>query len=366
MQKVDHHFSGFSADRGVVLLGEHCDKIHQWVGDISKALEPHRIGYLDAFHGAREKIDFCTLTSSLEGGTWHTPVHQDYWNIPLLASFNDLLFINGNHHSGKHQVLICNPEKFDSVVRRRESIHHVILILLTDKCMDVPIQFKNFPGVDTALCLHVKDIAGIASFFQRQFFHVPPALLILAGGRSTRMGMDKSLLDYHGVSQLEYLVAMANRLNMEAFVSVRDATQTVPPGAERITDVLSNLGPLGGICSAHLLWPQRSWWVVACDMPLMDESLIRELMSANSSEIDVLCFKSPESQLAEPLISFWKPRALRFAWLAIADGIRCPRKVIMQCNSLLVDCSRPEMLSNANTPEDLEKLRKKLAGKYGH
>ncbi|MFM7104836.1 MAG: NTP transferase domain-containing protein, partial [Flavobacteriales bacterium] len=252
-------------------------------------------------------------------------------------------------------------EKIGSVMRRKESISNVILIVLTDECHEVPSEYLDLPNAKNAPRLFLHDIDGIAHFLRNYFFVHPPAMLILAGGRSSRMGLDKSMLAYHGMPQVEYLTSIAEKMKMEAFVSVRDHSQSIPDSATAISDVLNNFGPLGGICSAYMHNPQRTWLVVAFDMPLVDIDLISEIMAADATMHDVVCFKSPNSHLPEPLLSLWKPSALRFAWNSIANGIRCPRKVIQQCNSLLLECRQPDKLANANTPEERVRLQMLLS-----
>lgn len=361
MPHNDHHSSG-SLSKGVAFLGEHCDRIHALTVRLASALSPLSVGYLDALHGHQEKCEMGSLTTSAGGAVWQLPSHQDHWNLSLIQTLNDLVLINGNHHSGAHQILICNPEKTDSVLRRRENIGNVILILLTDTCQEVPAAFMELPNAINAHCLHVNDVQGIASFLRTYFFQLSPALLILAGGKSTRMGKDKSMIEYHGMPQIDYLTSIATQLGMESFISVSDGSHSIPASAIAITDVFNHMGPLGGICSAHHHSPQRSWLVVACDMPLVDAAIISELSSTASEMHDVVCYKSPHSNLPEPLLSFWTPRALRFAWHCIANGIRCPRKVIMLMNALLLECGCPDKLANANTPEDLARLRRVVSG----
>ena len=46
--------------------------------------------------------------------------------------------------------------------------------------------------------------------------------LVLAGGKSTRMGSDKGLIAYHGMPQREYLYHLLSRVCKETFLSVRD------------------------------------------------------------------------------------------------------------------------------------------------
>ena len=361
MHHNDHHSSGKFLSREVVLMGEHCERIHQLTIQLCQALLPLRAGYLDASHSHHEKMEVSSLTTSSEGSIWQLPKHQQHWNNTLLASPNDVLLINGNHHSGNQQILICNPDKIGSVMRRRETVTNVILIVMTEECQEVPSEYLDLHNAKEAPRLHISDINGIAHFLRNYFFIHPPAVLILAGGRSSRMGVDKSMVAYHGIPQLEYLTSIAEKMKMEAFVSVRDHSQIIPDGATAVSDVLNNFGPLGGICSAYMHNPQRTWLVVACDMPLVGIELMNEILLADATMHDVVCFKSPNSNLPEPLLSVWKPSALRFAWNCIANGIRCPRKVILRCNSLLLDCSQPDQLANANTPEDRVRLQKLLS-----
>ena len=72
--------------------------------------------------------------------------------------------------------------------------------------------------------------------------------LILIGGQSKRMGVDKSNLSYHGKSQWKYLVDVINIFIDEIYISVRaDQVLDYP---NLITDKEEGLGPFGGILSA--------------------------------------------------------------------------------------------------------------------
>ena len=72
--------------------------------------------------------------------------------------------------------------------------------------------------------------------------------LILAGGKSVRMGTDKGLLDYKGKPQREYLFDLLSKLCEHVFTSCRKE-QNVPSSLNPITDKFDYTGPINGILS---------------------------------------------------------------------------------------------------------------------
>ncbi|HEV2287139.1 MAG TPA: NTP transferase domain-containing protein, partial [Steroidobacteraceae bacterium] len=95
--------------------------------------------------------------------------------------------------------------------------------------------------------------------------------LVLAGGRSKRMGADKAALRIGARTQLEQALALLAPHVARAFVSVRAEQRGEPlrAGFEQIEDTRENLGPIAGIIAAQERHPDRAWLVLACDLPLL-------------------------------------------------------------------------------------------------
>jgi molybdopterin-guanine dinucleotide biosynthesis protein A len=90
-------------------------------------------------------------------------------------------------------------------------------------------------------------------------------LLILAGGRSRRMGRDKAGLPAGDGTLVEHLVRRLAPLGSETIVA--GGPHQDPTGVRRIDDRYPGMGPLAGI-HAGLLAANSPWvWVVACDLP---------------------------------------------------------------------------------------------------
>ena len=81
--------------------------------------------------------------------------------------------------------------------------------------------------------------------------------LVLAGGKSRRMGQDKALLLRAGQSQLSYVAALLEGATERVFVSARHDQQDDPERSRfaTIVDRYENIGPIAGILSAMDEYP---------------------------------------------------------------------------------------------------------------
>jgi molybdopterin-guanine dinucleotide biosynthesis protein A len=188
--------------------------------------------------------------------------------------------------------------------------------------------------------------------------------LVLAGGRSTRMGRDKAALEYSGRSQLERAFALLDPLVARAFVSVR-ADQGADPLRARfaqIVDAAPGLeGPAAGILSALRAHPQAAWLVLACDLPFLDAGTLQHLIARRDPTRVATAFRSSRDALPEPLCAIYEPSALAALEQFVASGRNCPRKFLIQSDALLLDQPSAEALANVNTPTELDDARSRMA-----
>lgn len=187
--------------------------------------------------------------------------------------------------------------------------------------------------------------------------------LILSGGKSTRMGNDKGLIAYHGIPQRQYLYQMAKRFCSEVFYSIRAGQETdFDNNVNFIMDRDEYRGPLNGILSAHKTQPDVAWLILACDLPLFDEFALKDLLKARDSKRTATAYATRKSNLPEPLVAIWEPNGLK----KVMDYMRtakssCPRKFLINSNVKLVYPKNDEVLYNANTLEEFEFAKSKLA-----
>jgi len=179
--------------------------------------------------------------------------------------------------------------------------------------------------------------------------------LVLAGGESRRMGHDKALLVREGQSQLSYIVSLLESVSDAVFVSARSDQQADAERGqfETITDRYENIGPVAGILSAMDEHPQVDWLIVACDLPNIDADTLRFLLQHRSYDHPFTAFKSSYDGLPEPLCAIYTADSGSLIREFVDDGIVCPRKMLINSDTMLLQQPHPGALDNINTPDDL-------------
>lgn len=183
--------------------------------------------------------------------------------------------------------------------------------------------------------------------------------LVLAGGRSARMGVDKATLVHPDGRSL---VIRCRDLLLEAgcdpvVISLRH-DQEIPAGLEESEIVRdpegASGGPMVGIVSGMRLRPASDWLVLACDLPRLDVETLTNLVVSKLSEEKFLSYSSEFDGLPEPLCALYAQDALPILEQAQGDGFHCPRKILIRHGCRLLESVTPRALDNANTPEDWE------------
>ena len=186
--------------------------------------------------------------------------------------------------------------------------------------------------------------------------------LVLAGGRSTRMGRDKAALQYGGQSQLERAFSLLQPLVARSFVSVRAEQRDDPlrQGFPQIADAVPGTeGPAAGILSALQAFPGAAWLVVACDLPFLDAATLQFLIARRDPARLATAYRSSHDGLPEPLCAIYEPGAATILQGFLEGGRNCPRKFLLQSPVLLLE-PRAEALDNVNTPDELKAAQARL------
>ena len=190
--------------------------------------------------------------------------------------------------------------------------------------------------------------------------------LVLAGGHSKRMGADKSTMRWHGKEQRYYMADMLAQVCDKVFISCRpEQADQIDSAYHALPDNAQGSGPVVGILSALNAFPDQSWLVVACDLPLLDRETIGYLTNHRDKDSVATTFESPFDGLPEPLITIWEPASQPILVSHLEEGFSCPRKALIrnQDRVTILQAPDPEKLMNANTPEDAAEVRRILEQK---
>ena len=190
--------------------------------------------------------------------------------------------------------------------------------------------------------------------------------LVLAGGKSKRMGHDKTIISWHGKEQRYYMADMLAEVCEEVYISCRAEQEgEIDTHYKALPDSYEGLGPYGGILSAFAKEDDCAWLVIASDLPLMDKDTLDYLISQRDPSVIATSFESPHDGLPEPLVAIWEPASRNVLLSFMAEDYTCPRKVLIRNAEQvkLVKPLNPDALINANTPEDAAKVEAILGHK---
>ncbi len=200
----------------------------------------------------------------------------------------------------------------------------------------------------------------------------PLAVLILAGGQSSRMGQDKAWLQIDGAPLVEHVAWRLLPLASEYLFSANDPTpfaallSRLPAPAVVVPDNYPGAGPLAGI-QAGLHAAATDWvFVVATDMPFVQAGLV-EAMAAACHDVDAvvprLTVPGIATPQAEPLHALYRKTCLPAIEAALAAGRRRAVAFLQDVRVCYLD--EPELrrvdpalssFRNINTPEDWAEL----------
>jgi len=182
--------------------------------------------------------------------------------------------------------------------------------------------------------------------------------LILGGGKSSRMGFDKNELDFHGSPQSKFLSHLLRQFCEEVFYSCKNI-KNVAEELNPLVDQYDVESPLNGILSAFKLRPKSAWLTVPNDMPGINEESILYLVSNRDLNSMATCFYDSEGALPEPLFCIWEPACLPSLLKFYEDGNISPRDFLNKTTVRLLKSPFTDLNLNINSPEDLDKFRKR-------
>lgn len=346
------------------IIGAPCDMIHKLAVEINAQIgAAFKIGYLDAAHNAQEKEHtyHSSYTDNIDYQSFTTNVKPEQKQSRKFFNDLDVLLVNGNHFLGDKQIVIINEKKKESLSKKLDRLTDIRIILLERSSDDIhkflmPLIEKK-DGLEIFRLDHVSKIAN--AIVKNLVEETPPLNgLVLAGGKSQRMGKDKGALEYFGKPHREYLADILNKSVNQTFISCRkNQDELIETRYKKLYDTFEGLGPYGAILSAFREQPNRAWFTVACDLPHLDKKTIKQLVASRNPSKLATCFHNPETKFPEPLITIWEPRAYPVLLEFLSQGYSCPRKVLINTDIEEIHMDDPIHMLNANDPDTFKQAK---------
>lgn len=270
----------------------------------------------------------------------------------------DLLVVNGNYINASEMWLIIDHSSEISLDPQKMALTSKVFYRENEKAKaeELILKYKHLEAIP------IISFSDILTLVDRKIVGSRAALngIVLSGGESKRMKENKSLLVYHNEMQWLHLFKLLSIKCSETFVSCTQENVHLYKQKPVITDKLTGYGPLSGIVSALLSHPEKAWMVVACDLPLLNEFTLNQLIAERDPSKIATAFYNEDSGFLEPLITIYEPKALPIMLNMIAQGYRCPRKILMQNEVKIVSPLQSATLKNINYPEEKAEIIKIL------
>ncbi|HMQ00603.1 MAG TPA: molybdenum cofactor guanylyltransferase [Cyclobacteriaceae bacterium] len=182
--------------------------------------------------------------------------------------------------------------------------------------------------------------------------------LILAGGKSERMGKAKAFINYHGIPQVDYLFKLLSTHCKKVFVSCKDSS-LINKSQNPIADQFNLDTPLNGLLTAFEKYPGKTWISVPVDMPYLDDKLLQHLILHRNKIKSATCYYDSGGTTPEPLLCIWEKSIQNKMKKYFEAGGVSPREVLQNTDVQILHIPDKKYLLNINTPEELSAFKKK-------
>jgi molybdenum cofactor guanylyltransferase len=184
--------------------------------------------------------------------------------------------------------------------------------------------------------------------------------LLLAGGRSRRMGTDKAFVEFHGMPLAERGLRILRSVCDDVVVASGDGSRLASLGAPQVADAVPDSGPLGGIVAGLETASTDLVAVVAVDMPFANAGVLRLLAGRWSGEDAAV---PVTDRGPEPLHAVYARSVAPALRRLLESGVLAMNRVLELIDTLGVEerewrAADPSgrFALNVNRPEDLEIL----------
>lgn len=173
--------------------------------------------------------------------------------------------------------------------------------------------------------------------------------IVIAGGKSSRMGSNKALVMYKGKRLVDNAIQVVQNYTETILIS---SNVSIPNTIfSIIPDDIKNIGPIGGLFSSLKASNTDINIVIPCDVPHIETNLYKILID-NSDNVDAVIPRLPNGKL-EPLIACYNKSIIPIIEKSINSGDYKLVNLLQKLNVKYIDVANIKQFKNINTPTDL-------------
>lgn len=181
----------------------------------------------------------------------------------------------------------------------------------------------------------------------------PIPCILFAGGKSSRMGQDKSLLPFGGYPTLaEFQYDRLARVFVSVFISTKTADKFGFDAPFILDPENVDYAPTAGFVSTFREIGDERIMVLSVDTPFVDSGVFRKLLDADSDNVDAVIARTAEG--AHPLCGIYHRSLLGEFERMLSEGDHRLGKLLSLSKTLYVDFNDDASFANLNHPDDYQ------------
>ena len=195
--------------------------------------------------------------------------------------------------------------------------------------------------------------------------------VVLAGGKSTRMGFDKQLLTVNNLRIVENSISKLKTIFKDIIIISDNPGYYEIKGIRICPDIIKGFGPLSGIHAGLANAASRYVYFLACDMPVVNTEYISYMMKRLSGGNHDACI-TKNGIFIEPFNSFYSANSVQILEEQFLEGSLSINSFISKIDCLYIEesdakvfCRDFSMFLNLNNRDELKRYASSKAGEVG-
>lgn len=180
---------------------------------------------------------------------------------------------------------------------------------------------------------------------------------VLAGGKSSRMGTDKALLELDGKNFIKRLCDEFDCFE-EKIIARGNRSELEVTSWKIISDIYQERGPIGGLHAVLSACSSEAMFCFSCDMPFLQISLVEELCRHMKKDVDAVIAVTADGR-KHPLCGIYRKSVLLVLEEQILNGNNRMMAALqkIQVEYVCIDFQNSQQLKNINTPEEYLEIK---------
>jgi molybdopterin-guanine dinucleotide biosynthesis protein A len=180
--------------------------------------------------------------------------------------------------------------------------------------------------------------------------------IILAGGKSTRMGTDKGFLKLNKNPFVQYSIEALKPLVSNIIIVSNNPDYDVF-GVERIEDIIENSGPVAGIYSGLEASLTEYNLILSCDIPLITSEILQKLIDSADDAFDIIQLESNGKSM--PLIALYNKQVAKTFYNVLQLNERRLRIAVNHCKvkTIVLEKHQIKHTMNVNTQTEYKTVK---------